>query len=100
MARAKEILIFSKVQNKETRFVNRDEERIHIAECEDREEVIMQLAFRAAERNFNGVIDIELDTRKIRNGTYQTTVWFGSGIPANVDPGKLVRDRSFSSQPN
>ena len=100
MARAKNILIFSKVQNKETRFVGRDEDRIHIAECEDRNEVIMRLAYQAAERNFNGVIDIELDTRKIRKGSYQSTVWFGSGIPAEVNPDKLVRDRSFSSQPN
>jgi hypothetical protein len=97
LARAKNILIFSKIENKETRYIKRDEERLHIPECDDREEIIMRLAFQAAERNFNGVIDIEIDSRKIRTGTYQTTKWWGSGIPAHVNPDKLIKDRSFSS---
>lgn len=100
MARAKEIMVFSKIQNKETRFVGRDEDRIHIPECEDRDEVIMRLAYQAADRDFNGVIDIKLATRKVRNGSYQTTVWFGSGVPAQVNPDKLLKDRSFTNQPN
>jgi hypothetical protein len=101
LARAKDIHIFSKVQNKETRFIRRDEDRLQISECEDRDEVTMRLAFQAAERGFNGVIDVEIESRKVKTGnTYQTTRWWGSGIPAHIDPAKLVRDRSFSSQPN
>ncbi len=96
LERAKEILIFTKTQNKETRFIRRDEDRIHITACSDREEVVMRLAFQAAQRNFNGVIDMEVSTRKVRDGSYQTTEWTGSGIPAHVNPEKLVKDRSFT----
>jgi hypothetical protein len=98
--RAKEILIFTKVQNKETRFIRRDEERIHVAECDDRNDVIMRLAFQAVQKGFNGLIDIDLETHKVRSGAYQTTTWKGSGIPAQINPDKLMKDRSIASQPN
>ncbi|RYZ89753.1 MAG: hypothetical protein EOP06_08885 [Proteobacteria bacterium] len=98
--RAKEILVFTKVQNKETRLIRRDEDVIHIGECDNREQVVMRLAFKAAQENFNAVIDIETVSKKVRNGSYQTTKWTGSGIPAHVNPDRLIRDRSFSTDPN
>jgi hypothetical protein len=97
---AKNILIFTKQQNKETRFIKRWEEVVHVTECLDREDVIMRLAFFAADAGFNGVIDIEIVSKKVRNGSYQTTQWSGSGIPAQVNPEKLVKDKSFTSGPN
>lgn len=100
LERAKNILIFTKQQNKETRFIKRYEEVVHVTECLDREDVIMRLAFVAAQGDFNGVIDIEIVSKKVRNGSYQTTQWSGSGIPAHVNPDKLIKDKSFSSDPN
>ena len=98
--RAKNIMIFTKQQNKETRFIKRYEEVVHVSDCLDREDVMMRLAFFAAQGDFNGVIDIEVVSKKIRNGSYQTTQWSGSGIPALVNPAKLIKDKSFSSDPN
>lgn len=98
--RAKEVQIFLKKQNKETRFIRRDEDRLHVQNCVDERDVLMRLAFQAASRDFNGVIDVDLDSRKVRTGAYQTTQWWGSGVPAAINPDKLMKDRSFWSTPN
>jgi hypothetical protein len=100
LAAAKDVMIFTKQQNKETRYIKRDQDPIHSPECDDRDEVTMRLAFQAARRDLNSVIDVEVESRKVRNGSYQTTRWIGTGIPALLDPAKLMRDRSFKSQPN
>lgn len=98
--RAKNIMIFTKMQNKETRFIKRYEEVLHVTNCLDQEDVLMRLAYFAAASDFNGVIDVDIVSKKIRNGSYQTTQWSGSGVPAHVNPAKLVKDKSFSSGPN
>ncbi len=100
MQRAKDVMIFTKSQAKETRFVKRDQIPYKIKECTDHDEVIMRMAFKAVQMNFNSVIDVEVLTEKVRIGSYQTSKFAGSGMPANVILSSLVKDRSLWSTPN
>ena len=100
MEKAKEIMIFTKSQAKETRFVKRDQIPYKIKECIDPDEVVMRMAFRAVQMNFNSVVDVDVLAEKVRNGSYQTSKFTGSGMPANVILSKLVKDRSLWSTPN
>lgn len=93
-------MVFMKAQFKETRFVKRLEDPITVAECADYDETLLRLAFRGAELNFNGIIDVDITSKKVRTGNYQTSVFSGTAIPANVREDKLIKDRSNWSGPN
>ncbi len=88
MTRAKEVFIFSKSQGEETRLIRRTEKPIKVTNCDDRNEIIMRLAFFAAQSNFNALVDVVVTSEKKRNEGYQTTKWQGIGVPVNVDADK------------
>ncbi len=100
MEQAKNTMVFMKAQFKETRFVKRLEDPITIPECNDYDELILRLAFKAAEKDFNAVIDVDITSKKVRTGNYQTSVFSGTAIPAHVREDKLIKDRSNWSHPN
>lgn len=91
MERAKDVAIFFKDQGKETRWVKRSKEIFKVLECPDRDETLMRLAFQAAQKNFNSLVDVDLVSEKIRNGSYQTQKWSGTAVPANIESRKLGR---------
>ncbi len=97
---AKEIMVFNKSQGKETRFVRRNEDWIEVKDCEDEDQVIMKLAFHAVEIGCNAVVDVDIVAQKIRLGAYQTQLFKGTGRPAKVKEGQLIKDRSLWHQPN
>lgn len=99
-ARAKGILVFDISQGKETRFVKRLEKPIVIASGLDQYDITMRLAYMAAEKNFNAIVDLNVKATKVRDGSYQTTAYSGSAIPTNVDDRKLMKDRSLWTDPN
>jgi hypothetical protein len=88
MARAKEVMVFFKTQSEETRLIRRVEKPFQVSDCVDRDEVIMRLAFLAAENNFNALVDVSVLSEKVRNEGYQTTKWKGTGVPVQLDPAK------------
>lgn len=100
MAAAKEVLVYLKKQSKETRLISRREDWIEIKDVVDHDEAILRLAFFAAEQGFNAVIDIEVHSEKIKNGSYTTMKWKSKGVPAHVDADRLVKDRTFWQNPN
>lgn len=100
MERAKEISVFDKTQGKETRLFKRTEMPFQVANINDEKEVILRLAFWAAQAGFNSLIDLQTSWVKVKNGSYQTTKWSGSAVPTNVDPKKLLKDRSLWHNPN
>lgn len=100
MEAAKNILVFMKAQFKETRLVKRLADPIHIKECNDYDEIIMRLAFKAVELKYNGIIDVDVVSKKVKVGNYQTTVFSATAIPANVKEDKLIKDKSNWSSPN
>lgn len=97
---AKNILVFDISQSKETRFIKRKEAELKVVDCPDRDETIMRLAFLAAELGFNSIIDVDLKSKKVKDGKYQHALWTGTAIPANVTDKKLLKDRSLWSDPN
>ncbi len=100
IAKAKNILVFSKTQGKETRLIKRIEDPVSVIKCNDYDETILRLAFFAAESGYNAIIDVDLKSEKIRKGGYQTSEWTGTAIPAQVTDAKLIKDRSTWSDPN
>ena len=100
MAAAKNMFVFMKAQFKETRMVKRLADPIHVVECADYDETILRLAFRGAELGYNAIIDVDITSKKVKTGNYQTTVFSGTAIPANVLEERLIKDRSNWSAPN
>lgn len=94
LERAKEVLVFSKDESKKTRLFSRKEEPVQVAECLDKDETILRLAFLAAQKQFNSIIDVELKSEKVMNGSHRYHVWKGRAIPCNLDDRQLNRDYS------
>ena len=101
MERAKEVQVFFKDQSKETRLIKRPERKPYrISDCADHDETVMRLAFLAAQANYNALIEVDVVSEKVRQNSYQTHIWSGTGMPANVEARRLIKDRSFRSYPN
>ena len=100
MEKAKNINVYEKTQGKETRLIKRWADPVKVIGCGDREETLLRLAFFAAQLNYNAIIDVNITGEKIRNGTYQTQIWKGEGIPANVHADRLIQDRSLRQHPH
>lgn len=91
LARAKEVYIFFKTQRKEIPLIRKSKDVFRVAECDDRDETILRLAFMAAAQGYNAVVETEALDKKVRNYGYQVTQWSGSGSPAMIDEEKLSK---------
>lgn len=100
LERAKEVFVFLKNQSKETRLLKRKEKPVSVSNCSDHDETILRLAFLAAQANYNAIVDVNLSSEKIKNGSYQTTRWSGTAIPVQIDPSRLGDDRPELKNPN
>jgi hypothetical protein len=100
VVRANNILVYDKCQGKETRFFKRTEKQVRVERCIDRATTLLRLAFQAAAAGYNGLIDVDIKSEKIRNGSYQTTLWSGTGIPTHIESRKILKDRSLTKYPN
>ncbi len=93
MEKAKNINIFYKNESKETRLVERNEKPLKVENCPDKEETILRLAFLAALANFNSIIDVDLVSTKVRHEAYQTSIWRGQCLPAQLSDAKINAKR-------
>lgn len=100
LERAKGILVFTKDQGKETRLIKRKEAMLKTGDCDDYDEAIMRLAFLAASKGHNAIVDVDVNGRKVKDGSYQTTKFSGTAIPVSVDPRRYDSDRPELSNPN
>lgn len=100
MARARELPLYLKKQSRETKWVDRQADPVTVEACPDHDEALLRLAFQALQRGYNALVDVQLTSTKLRPGNYQTTVWDGSGTPANLDPERMPKDRAFRDNPN
>jgi hypothetical protein len=82
--KAKNITIFDITDSKLTRNFKRKEKPFSVQDCADRDEATLKLAFMAAKAGFNALIDVDIKSKKVRTGTYQTTIFSGSGIPVQL----------------
>ena len=78
---AKNVLIFYKDQGKETRRMVRRPQLFVVQDCKDRDEAILRLAFFAAQENYTTLVDVDLKQQKIRQGSYQHSLWHATAIP-------------------
>lgn len=82
--KAKNVNVFTKVQTKETRRIKRIASPVKVQDCEDREETLLRLAFLAAEKGYDTLVDVDIKSKKVGDGKrYKKLVWIGSGIPVN-----------------
>lgn len=84
MERAKNLAVYLKDQSKETRLMSRKAQPVQVLNCADREETLLRLAFLAANAGFNCLVDVDLTSKKIREGSYQTQSWSGTAVPVQV----------------
>jgi len=89
MERAKNAFVFFTTQKKETPLIKKSREVLKVTNCPDRDETILRLAFLAAQNDYNAITEVEVESAKVRNGAYQTSVWSGRGVAAEID-GKKV----------
>ena len=88
---AKQVCVFVKGQSQETRFYRRLEKPLKVSGGDDRAETLLRLAFLAARAGFNGLLDVDIQYKKIRQGAYQSTLWEGTGVPTQLDEARLDR---------
>lgn len=82
--KARGIVVYFKADSKETRNLPRTEKPYKVANCADKDEALMRLAYQAAQAGFNSLLDVDVSSKKVLNGTYQTSAWSGVGIPAQI----------------
>jgi hypothetical protein len=82
--RAKEVIIYTKNQGKETRLMKRIADPIVVVDCDDYDEAIMRLAVSAVQAGHNGVIDVDITSKKVKNGHYSKTIWSATGVPVTI----------------
>ncbi len=80
---AKQMDIYGKEQSAETRLIRRQAKLLRIKDCDDRKEILIQLAFLAAQQGFNTLVDVDLRSTKVNNGSYVKTIWSGTASPVN-----------------
>lgn len=95
---AKNVNVFYSSQSKESRFVRRIEKPIKVEKCQDKDEAVLRLAFLAVQQNKNSIVDVDLNSIKVRNGSWQSSLWSGRAIPADIDERNL--QRKFPGTPN
>lgn len=98
--RAKDVNVYLKKQSKETRLIRRLEKPVQVTGCPDRDKTLLRLAFLAAQKGYNGLVDVELGFEKVRDHAYQTCIWFGIGTPVQVDAARNIPDRALWQNPN
>lgn len=87
--KAKDIIIFSKNESKQTRLFSRKELPYTVENCLDEDDALKRMSFFAVEDNFNCLIDITFARKKIIVGSHKKFIWSGRAIPVNVDAKRL-----------
>jgi len=98
--KAKDVNVYFYQQAKETQFMSRSQTPLKVIDCTDRNEAVMKLAFMAAEKGFNGLIQVQVKDEKVRMGSYQTQKFHATGIPTNIKASEIIKSRSFWTDPN
>jgi hypothetical protein len=87
--RAGDVTVYFKNQSKETRLFKRSKDILSVPSCADREETVLRLAFLAAQKGYNAIIDVDISAEKVRSkGGYQTSNWRGTAVATNLEGNK------------
>lgn len=91
LEKARNVFVFYKAENKESRYFKRVDHPLKVVDCPDRDETVLRLAFMAVQLNCNAIVDVDLASEKVKSGSYQTSKWTGTAHPVEADPRKLER---------
>ena len=91
LSAAREAFVFFVTQRKGVPVLKKDKVPVRAEGREDRDEVILRLAFQAAEKGHNAIIECDVKSEKKRNAGWQKMLWSGTAFPATVDVAKLER---------
>lgn len=95
LEKARNVFVFYKAENKESRHFKKLESAIKVSDVPDREEAILRLAYIAVKTNCNAIIDVDLVSEKVKNGSYQTSKWSGTAFPVEADPYKIEKKSKY-----
>lgn len=84
LEKAKAVNVYSSIQGAETGRIKRIEKPILVQDCDDREETLLRLAFFAAQKDYDTLVDVSIKSKKVGEGAYKKLVWSGTAVP--VDP--------------
>lgn len=99
--RAKNVQVYFNNQGKETRLLKRKkDDRLKVENVGDRDLALMKMAYAAADRGFDGLIDVGVTSKKVRVGGYQTLTWAGEGMMCDLSAGYIPKSRAFWDNPN
>lgn len=86
LEQAKQVNVYFKKQNKETRRIKQNEKPISVTNCADQEELLLRLAFLATQLDCNGLIEVEVSSKKVKlEGSYTNSIWQGTGLPVMIE---------------
>jgi hypothetical protein len=67
---------------------------ISIEKCADRRQLILMLAYKAAELNYNAIVSADIRNKRIyAEGGYGHYEWSGTAIPANINGAQFEASR-------
>ena len=89
MEKAKDIILYSKVQSKLTRLIKRKEEAYKVEDCEEEDEAVMRMSFWAVEDGHNCLIDLQFQTKKVIVGSHKKTMFGATAVPCTIDPNAI-----------
>ncbi len=85
LVQAKNIDIYEIGQSKETRLMRRGEKPYKIEGAGSRDEAQLHLAFLAAKKGFDTLLDTDIRAQKQKmGGSYSKNIWSGSAVPAKL----------------
>ncbi len=87
--KAKEIIVFSKSESKQTRLMSRKEMPYVVDNCDDEDDALQRMSFFAVENNFNCLVDITFAKKKVVVGSHKKFIWSGRAIPVNIEPRRV-----------
>lgn len=76
-------VFFKRKHSRLVSFFKKAHKPVILKDCVDYDQMILHLAFLAAELGYNTIVNVEASSRKIHDGSYKTLLWSGSATPAH-----------------
>lgn len=83
LAKARAVDVYDKEQKRESWRFRRTEKKLSIKDCDDREETLLRLALLSAQKGFDTMVDVDIQSEKVGTGTYKKLIWSGTASPVD-----------------
>lgn len=89
MEKAKDVNVIYRDSKSSLRVLRKAPQMVRSTGFADRDEAILKLAFEAARAGFNALIEVTVQSQKLRNAGWQKTQWSAQGVPAEIHSHEL-----------